>query len=226
MKKRFLAVLPMVLLLSFTAFAQLEKGTILLGGGVGYSSSTSLAESYVATDREFTNSTFNFSPDFGFFFQPKWVVGLSLPISGSNQKTSSLSTSGSETLQNESTSNSFGLAPFVRKYFSVSEAFSFYAQAKVGFYQFKSESINYSTSGNSTNTSESSGVGFNATAGMSYFPKNWLGINLSVSPLSFSTGSSQQESSESSLDQESSGFSFGLDTSAITLGVNFFLSKK
>ncbi|MDX5339964.1 MAG: PorT family protein [Cyclobacteriaceae bacterium] len=225
MKKIILAILPLFLI-SLTAFGQLEKGTILLGGGLGYSSTSSQSEEDVAVAREFTNSAFNISPEVGYFFKPKWVLGLSLPISGSNQKTTSVSSSGSETLQNESNSNSIGIAPFVRKYISMSEVFSFFLQARMGYYQSRSEFTNFSASPNTSTNTQSKEFAFDATAGMAYFPKKWLGINLSVSPLSYSSGSSQLENGQSSLDQKSSGFSLGLDTSAITLGVNFFLTKK
>lgn len=225
MKKSILALLPLFLI-SLTAFGQLEKGTILFGGGLGYGSTSSQSEEDVAVGREFTNSAFNISPDVGYFFKPKWVLGLSLPISGSNQKTTSVSSSGSETLQNESNSNSIGIAPFVRKYISMGEVFSFFLQARVGYYHSRSEFTNFSASPNTFTNTESKEVVFDAAAGMVYFPKNWLGINLSISPLSFSTGSSQLENVQGSSDQKSSGFNLGLDTSAITLGINFFLTQK
>ena len=225
MKKIILAVLPL-LFCSLNVFAQLEKGTFLLGGGLGYSSTSSQTEDDVSGTREITNSVFSISPDVGYFFKPKWVLGLSIPISSSDRMTTLTSSSVSETQENSALTTNFGVAPFVRKYISVSEVFSFFLQARVGYYQSRSEFTNISASPNPSTSTESKEVAFDAAAGMSYFPKKWLGINLSLSPLSFSTGSSTLEVGQNSLGQESGGFSLGLDTSAITLGVNFFLAKK
>ena len=225
MKKNLLTILPL-LLFSLTAFGQLEKGNILLGGGVGFNSATSQTEEDVAVVSNYENSTLNFSPEVGYFFRDKWLLGLSLPMSWYDQKTFLTNSAGEQTMQNGANTNSFGVAPFVRKYFSISEKLSFFAQARIGYYQSHSEYTNYSDSGNSTRTSESNGVTFGTAAGMSFFPKKWLGVNLSISPLSYTTSSSQEEGPGSSSEGKSSGFDFGVDTSAITLGVNFFLSKK
>lgn len=209
-----------------TAFGQLEKGTFLLGGGLGYSSTSSQSKDDLSGTSEFTNSAFNISPDIGYFFKPKWVLGLSIPISSSDRITTLTSNSGSEVQENTTLTTIIGIGPFVRKYISVSEVFSFFLQAKVGYYLSQSEFTNISASPNSSTSTESKEFAFDAIAGMTYFPKKWLGINLSVSPLSFSTGSSTQEVGQNSLDQDSGGFSLGLNTSMITLGVNFFLVKK
>ncbi|GAB3227972.1 hypothetical protein GCM10027454_27350 [Algoriphagus aestuariicola] len=224
MKKRFLAVLPMMLLLSLTAFAQLEKGTILLGGGVGFGSSSSSSEAG-AFYAETKNSNFNFSPDAGFFFKDNWLLGISLPLSWNNSTTSSLSSSGASELSSESKYSSWGVAPFVRGYFPFGEKISAFGQVQVGYSHVSFTDI---PNGNedASSSKDINSVNAAASLGLSYFPKTWLGINLSISPLSYTNTSWEDDGYTENSEGDSSGFSFGIDTSVITLGVNFFLSKK
>lgn len=217
----------LLFLISIAAFGQLEKGTFFLGGGLGYSnSSSSQTEDNTSNVLESTNSAFSFSPDFGYFLKSNWVVGLSLPISRVERMTNQINSSGMETPQSSTKSTSFGAAPFVRKYFPVSEVFSFFLQARAGYYQSRLELSNIFATPNTSTSLESEEFTFDTAAGLTYFPKKWLGINLSIAPLSFSTGSSRQEFPQNSVDQTSGGFSLGFNSSLIGLGVNFFVLKK
>jgi hypothetical protein len=217
----------LLFLISYTAFGQLEKGTFFLGGGLGYStSSSSQTEPTTSNVLESANSGYSISPDFGYFLKSNWVVGLSLPIGRVERMTSQINSSGMETPKSRTKSTSFGVAPFVRKYFPVSEVFSFFLQARAGYYQSRLELSNIFATPNTSTSLEFEEFTIDATAGLTYFPKKWLGINLSIAPLSFSAGSSRQEFPQNSVDQTSSGFSLGFDSSVIGLGVNIFIPKK
>lgn len=222
MKKIILAVLPL-LMLSLTAFGQLEKGTFLLGGGVGFGSSNSSSNNgdfYSETK----NSNFNFSPDAGYFFKDNWVLGISLPFAWSNTTSSSFSSPGAMELSSESKNSSQGVAPFVRGYFPFGEKLSAFGQVQAGYFHNSSTLI---PNGNEDATTGKDTNSFNAVAslGLTYFPKKWLGVNLSVSPLSYSSSSWEDNGFFENSEGDSSGFAFGLNTSAINLGINFFLSK-
>ncbi|HCB46678.1 MAG TPA: hypothetical protein DEP37_09650, partial [Algoriphagus sp.] len=60
--------------------------------------------------------------------------------------------------------------------------------------------------------------------GLTYFPKKWLGIELSAQPLSYVY--QIEESVQNNSSTNSNIFSFDLNTSSIFLGINFFLNKK
>ncbi|GMQ25668.1 hypothetical protein Aoki45_23500 [Algoriphagus sp. oki45] len=225
MKKIILTLMPFFLI-SITSFGQLEKGTFLLGGGLGYSSSSSQTEDDVSNILELTNLAFSISPDFGYFFKSNWVLGLSLPISRFKRMSNLPGFAGIETHESSSKTTNFGIAPFVRKYISVNDFLSFFLQARLGYNHSRTELIDSIANRTTSTSTESREVIFDATAGLSYFPKKWLGINLSISPLNFSSSSSKQEFQQNSVDQESSSFSLGFDSSVIGLGVNFFLPKK
>lgn len=223
MKKSIWAILPL-LLFSLTAFGQLEKGSVLLGGRLGFGSSFSESKSGSAY-HESKATNFNFSPDAGYFFGDNWVVGLSIPLAWNNNTSSSVSFDGAEGPTREYKSSSYGVAPFVRRYFPFGDKMAAYGQIRLGYsHQFTEDIPNIDEDSSTTRDLDSFQAA--ATLGLSYFPKSWMGINLSISPLSYSTSSLQEDRNQEYLDGKSSGFGFGLDTSAITLGIDFFLSKK
>lgn len=202
MKKTIFAILPM-LLFSLVAFAQLEKGTVLLGGGIGFNSTSE------KTGIENKYQSFNVSPDIGYFIQDNWVIGVSLPLSWQDSRSNANSTAS-----HQLKTSSLGVGPFVRKYFPLVDKVSAFGQLSLGYGRQTTEL----TSGSSSSSSKANTFTANTNLGLSYFPKTWMAVNLSVSPLSY-TKTSHSNS-------EYSNFGFNLSTSALSLGANFFLSKK
>mgnify|MGYP005748026997 CR=1 FL=1 len=223
MKKIFPVILPL-LLSSFTAFGQLEKGNVLLGGSLSYSASKTNAEMN-PFQSEKKNSQFDFSPDLGIFLDDTWVLGISLPFRWSTTTSQFNTGSSGNSGINESKISSMGIAPFVRKYYPIGEKLSAFGQIQLGFIQESSKTI---PNGNPANESlsESNYFNFIGTLGLSYFPKNWLGINLSLSPITFTSSSYQDQNYTENTEGDGQAFSFGLDSNAISLGINFFLVKK
>jgi len=223
MKKSIWILLPL-LLCSLTVFGQLEKGTFFLGGGVGFNSSTSTTEGPHSLE-ETKISGFNFSPDAGYFFKDNWVIGLSIPLSWQSIKRDYDYSSGQASTARQDNTSSYGVAPFFRKYFPVSEKLSFFGQAQAGYLCSSTEYIPNMNDTDVSTTLKSNIFNLEATLGLSYFPKNWLGVNLSISPLGYSYHASDLVN-ETKYEVKRHGLDFGIDTSAIQLGVNFFLSKK
>lgn len=207
------------LVFSLGATAQTEKGAILIGGGIGFSKISSDYESELL-NRESNTSNFNFSPDFALFFKDKWAVGISMPLNWSKNEIISLQ--GNNDVIYESKLTDIGIAPFVRKYFPFGEKFSAFGQLQAGYY-YLSSSNNLE---DPDNNFKSNRIGVEGTLGLAYFPKNWLGINLSVIPISYNYSDVDNEVNPAEFSYKSNGINFGLNTSSINLGVNFFLSKK
>jgi len=107
---KHLFTLLMLIAFSIHLSAQIQKGTVLLGGTVGFNriSEDGNGISYA-----------NFSPNFGYFFSNQFALGSSLDF---------------VLVANDGDSkSSFGLSPFARYYFSDSGNSRFFGQAKVGF---------------------------------------------------------------------------------------------
>ncbi len=102
------------LLLSVTSIttlsAQIQKGTILLGGSLGFNNTNQDGENL---------TTINISPSAGFFLSNRFAVGSSLNLSLTANDGFSAST--------------IGLGPFARYYFNNSGPARFFGQANVGF---------------------------------------------------------------------------------------------
>ena len=101
----------LIILASFTILsAQIQKGTVLLGGTVGFNNISEEGEGITYV---------NVSPNAGFFLSDRFALGSILDFV-------LVATDGES-------SASFGLTPFARYYFNASGASRFFGQAKVGF---------------------------------------------------------------------------------------------
>jgi hypothetical protein len=120
MIKKLLAVFPM-LFLSVISYGQLQKGTLMLGGAVGFESSSSSYNQGNVNDSKYNSLTF--SPDIGYFVNNQWVIGLNTRLFWSNQTIDSQLDEGRREVT---------VGPFVRKYFPLGDQLSFFGQLGVG----------------------------------------------------------------------------------------------
>lgn len=214
MRKFTLALLPLFFL-SLTAWAQLEKGNKVLGGSFNYSSVTDKSKAYGNVE---STNVFQFNPSFGYFVKDNLVVGLGLGFYGSK------STEDNGIVVDYS-NNSFGVGPYIQKFFPLSEKFSFFGRISTGYTKGKDE-----TSSSSEYFTDSefkfSTLQVNSALGFTFFPKKWLGIDLSICPLKYSHLVTKPENSTDDNRYTTNVFNFSLDTSSILLGANFYLSRK
>ena len=130
----------LILALATISFANAQKGTILVGGNIGYSS----------TNRDFQtgkdkSSQFNFSPRVGYQFNDNWTVGGEFVMASSKSEFE-----GSA----ESKLNDFKAGAFLRYSVPLSETFSVFADLGAGFQNQKNTV--YSAEGD--NESKADGV--------------------------------------------------------------------
>ena len=105
-------ICTLLIILTFAASlsAQIQKGTVLLGGTVGFNNISEEGEGITSV---------NLSPSAGFFLSNRFAIGSSLDFN--------------LVADDGETSASFGLTPFVRYYFNDSGPARFFGQSKVGF---------------------------------------------------------------------------------------------
>ncbi|WP_332912936.1 outer membrane beta-barrel protein [Algoriphagus boritolerans] len=203
MHQRLLFILPL-LLLSFGSFAQFEKGNKLLGGTLNYSSST--FNPGLPGQISKTNSL-NISPILGVFVSDRTLVGLVFDALSYNSENSY---NGQESSYE---SNRFGFGPFVRRYFPVREWVAFYGQADLGYSAGKTKQT-YSNSPNQNYERSLNVFHIGTSLGLAFFPTNWMSIDLSMNPLSFSHTVDKNEVGSSFADQRINSFNFNLSTDA------------
>lgn len=219
MKKSLLLVLSLMLL-STSSFAQLQKGNLLLGGNVNFQTSSTESDNLgVAGGNTAKSNSFFVSPLVGYFLSDRTVLGLKIDYSSS--KTENLIFSGPSVIFEN---DRIGLGPFVRRYFPVKEWVAFYGQAEVNYGSARHFQTNNSSSSSETKTRY---VSFAASLGLSFFPTQWMSIDVSANPLSFSSQKNQNIlGGASGSETTTNGFDFNLNSNSLSLGAHFFLNKK
>ncbi|MDR7129961.1 hypothetical protein J2X69_002307 [Algoriphagus sp. 4150] len=225
MKKFLLGVLAFQLF-AFAANAQIEKGSIMLGGNVNFNSSNSehlLGMLPNVTATNYDSNEFLFNPRFGYSLGNNWVIGtvLSFTTGQTTRKTVSSTSSSSTIEENIVESDAFGASLFARKYLPFGDKFSVFGELISGANWRTVNSLYNSSQGSSSeNETKYTEYTTSLSAGLAYFPKNWLALELSSNLVTFTTGEQNQSS------PNYNSFSFGLNTSSINLGVSFFLNNK
>lgn len=220
MNKRRLFILPL-LLLSFSGVAQLQKGNKILGGTLNYSTSTNTSDnSGVAGGSTSKTNNLTVNPRLGFFVSDRTVVGLMFDINSYSNETTNL---GGFEYNYES--SRFGFGPFVRRYFPVKDWVAFYGHADMN-YSFGELKQTYSNSPSQNYERSTNTFNLGAALGLAFFPTNWMSVDLSMNPLSFSHSVNENEVGSSYADENTSSFNLNLSSQSFYIGAHFFLNKK
>jgi opacity protein-like surface antigen len=166
----------LILALATFSFANAQKGTILVGGNIGYSSEK--------TDRQDENrksNSFTFSPKVGYQFHDNWTVGGEFALSSSK---SSLSLPNNAIEDSESKYNALKVGAFVRYSVPLNEIFSVFADLGVGFQNQKTK--NY-INGSLTSKSKADGMYAGITPALFINMKKGFGLNFSIGGLGYET---------------------------------------
>jgi hypothetical protein len=196
MKKVILSLVAVVAL-AFGANAQTDKGSMFIGGTLGFSS-----EKVEGADESAT--AFEIAPRFGYFVADNFAIGLGVGF-----------TSTKEAVPNAEAATSFFVNPFARYYVpTAGENFKFFAEL----------GVNYSTGDFLTTQDgiigafpvEASAFGVNLSPNFAFFPASNWAIEFGIRGLYFD--SINPEGDDNNIT------SFGLDARSLTprIGINFF----
>lgn len=166
----------LILALATISFANAQKGTVLVGGNIGYSS-----EKIDRKFEEMKSNLFSFSPKVGYQFHDNWTVGAEFGLSSSK---SLLSLPNNATEEVESKHNTLKVGAFVRYTVPLSETFSVFADLGVGFQNQKDK--NY-TNGLLVSPSKAEGVYAGITPSLFINMKKGFGLNFSIGGLGYET---------------------------------------
>ena len=201
--------------------AQIAKGTVYLSGSVGYSQEE--------TNNGNTKSeNFNVLPTAGFFVAPNFAVGLGVGFQ--TQKDTSITTAVnplSTTVNTREVKNpAFVVAPFARKYWTLSDKLYFFGQLAVPMQFGKTEVENSSvtTTGTTTTTASVSSeakytsVGVTVKPGLDYFlNKNWT-IEATIGEFGYNNFKPKDGDA-------TNNYSFGLNLANVGIGVKYVFAK-
>jgi opacity protein-like surface antigen len=155
--------------LAICSFANAQKGTILVGGNIGYASDK--------TEFQFSETktnTFSFSPKVGYQFNDNWTVGGEFTVSSSTD----------ENAAREVKNNGFRAGAFVRYSVPLSQTFSVFADMGAGFQNAKTKVYG---SDNSYSKMKADGMYVGITPALFINMKKGFGLNFSIGGLGYET---------------------------------------
>ena len=190
MKHLFLSTA--LLLAAASAYAQTAPGTVLLNGGIGYSSDkmeTPATQYTPAINSE--NKQFSFTPRVGVFVANNLAVGLQGGFESSELRQPQAYYPGSGWLQPTYTTlirkiTAFQVGPFVRYYQMVGEKAGFYGQLAGGYGKQKTKT-SYDNMSSAGDTYEAKGGFADITPGFVFFPTDKFGLELTLGSLGYSS---------------------------------------
>ncbi len=171
--------------IAFASVASAQKGTILLGGNIGFSSSKD-SETAVpsGTRSEDKVNSFEFSPRVGYQFSDHLTVGIEGSVVSGKGESTTIPIAGFTTSTSRKI-NGFAVGPFLRYSKSLSDIFAMYADLGIGFQAGKT--TNETFNGLTTTSVDEKGKGIYAgiTPALFINMKKGFGVNISVGGLRY-----------------------------------------
>jgi len=201
--------------------AQIAKGTTYLSGSVGYSQ--------VETNNgNLKTENFNVLPTVGYFVNTNLAVGLGIGYQTEKTTATTTTTIGNATTVSENVIKqpAFVVAPFVRKYWTLSDKLYIFGQLAVPmqFGKTENETSSVTTVGNSTISNSTSTeakytqIGVTVKPGLDYFlNKNWS-IEATIGEFGYSNYKPKDGDA-------TNNYNFGLNLSSVTFGVKYVFAK-
>lgn len=201
--------------------AQIAKGTTYLSGSVGYSQ--------VETNNgNLKTENFNVLPTVGYFVNTNLAIGLGVGYQTEKTTATTTTTIGNATTVSENVIKqpAFVVAPFVRKYWTLSDKLYIFGQLAVPmqFGKTETETSSVTTAGNTTISNSTSTeakytqIGVTVKPGLDYFlNKNWS-IEATIGEFGYNNYKPKDGDA-------TNNYNFGLNLSSVTFGVKYVFAK-
>lgn len=201
--------------------AQIAKGTTYVSGQVNY------AQKELNNSNDERRENFTILPTVGYFVNTNLAVGLGVGYQNANTKTTT--DQGANTVvKSKYTESAFVVAPFVRKYWTLSDKLYIFGQLEVpmAFGQTKDEDTTTTTLGGNTTVVSTSNkynkttIGVNVKPGLDYFlNKNWT-IEATIGEFGYNTSKVDVDGAN-----RQNNYNFGLNLTSVTFGVKYVFAK-
>lgn len=187
-KMKKISCLAIAVMLLFGSRAQTQKGTKLIGVGIGgisftdSKSSTSYSNTPTVYNSEGNSFSISVNPNAGWFIKDGLALGTSLSVSFYSSNSKSSNTSSTSTSESKSTQPSFYVGPFARYYFGGSSKGMPFAQVNAQYGVYGGKSTSKSSSGSSSETTTKPKYDFNTglTFGYEHFITPSIGFYGSI----------------------------------------------
>lgn len=197
------------LIFSSVCFAQTEQGSKFIGGGIGYSSSGGENKVGTTSTDKPTTSAFTFTPQFGYLIATDLAVGAQLNVNLMKVKDG----------DDKTTSNTFGLSVFAKKYQQIVDRVYIFGQANIGFSSGKTKFDNGGTEvdGPTTNT-----FGINIFPGVEFFATPQISVFTSVGLLGLNFTNEKDDTGPVETNDKTTNFDLNLNLSNLNFGFFYY----
>lgn len=204
--------------------AQIAKGTSYLSGQVGYYHSENNDD---AGSRR-KDDVIRILPTAGYFVNTNLAVGLGIGYKSAVTKYKVGNAAVSNLLEIKDTDNAFVVAPFVRKYWALSDRLYIFGQLQVPL-EFGQEKIDANSdifmgdpllATSSSRKNNYTNIGVNIKPGLDYFvSKNWS-IEATIGEFGYNTYKRDIDGARRADD-----YKFGISLTSVTFGVKYVFAK-
>ena len=209
--RKLITIVAVVTAFSLSSSAQIEQGRIMLGGSLGFSSSTSETDAGGTTADGPESSGFEIMPYGGYFITDNIAVGLGVGYSSS--------TTDDQTTETEM--SAFNVEPFARYYMNMGDRFYMFAHLGIPFESGTSETT---TGGVTADGPETTSFGVGITPGLSYFVSDNVVIEAAFGFLGYTSDVSELDAGGVTTETTSSSFGLDLDSSTLLFGFSWFIN--
>ncbi|WP_288437905.1 outer membrane beta-barrel protein [uncultured Chryseobacterium sp.] len=203
--------------------AQIAKGTSYLSGQVGY---------YHNEKNEFETKrkedVIRILPTAGYFVNNNLAVGLGIGYKSAVTKYNVRGFGFINTIEIKNTDNAFVVAPFVRKYWTLSDKLYIFGQLQVPL-ELGKEKMDFNSEGDGgdpilsapfTQKNNYTHIGVNVKPGLDYFvSKNWS-IEATIGEFGYNSYKRDVEGAK-----RNNSYKFDLNLAAVTFGVKYIFAK-
>lgn len=198
-----------VLLITTSSFAQLEKGAQFLSGQLGGGvSKTDYATQSPNSTVPAKDRNYNITLSYGYLVADTWAVGLS--ASAGNQST--------DYTNNFSTTNpNYTVSPYARKYFSIGEKFYVHLDGGV---RYAASKLTSKVPTQPTQTDKTTTTSVYVSPGLTYFLSNRFALTANLGSLSY--GQIDWKSSSPLNDRTRKTFSASFGLTSFSFGASIF----
>ncbi|UTX49700.1 outer membrane beta-barrel protein [Chryseobacterium sp. MA9] len=203
--------------------AQIAKGTSYLSGQVGYYHSE---KNEFETKRK--DNVIRILPTAGYFVNNNLAVGLGIGYKSAVTKYNVSGFGFINTIEIKDTDNAFVVAPFVRKYWTLSDKLYIFGQLQVPL-EFGQQKLNFNSEGDGgdpilsapfTQKNNYTNIGVNIKPGLDYFvTKNWS-IEATIGEFGYNTYKRDIDGAKSA-----DSYKFGISLTSVTFGVKYVFAK-
>ena len=235
MNKQKISLFLAATAVSISSWAQIEKGTDIMGGRSSFSTNSSSVSSPLgSTDSKGTS--FSIEPQYGYYLSKNWAILLGFNLGISNATQNNFNSVTNDFDKRKIQRNNFGFNVQTRYNKALSKRFAFFLQGTLGanisgkekttIEQKIGPTISKNTMVNVGKFGESPNFNLDIRPGVIYFVTPKLGIEATFASVYASFSSTKATAANQNTKASAFNLGYNLYPAGFSLGVNYYITPK